>query len=125
MTPNDRKYTREHEWILVEGNAAKIGISDHAQEALGDIVFVELPEVGVLYGAGDSIAVVESVKAVSNIYTAVAGKVLEVNEELETQPELLNESPYDHFIASLEIESLNESELMDAAAYDAFVQAEG
>lgn len=90
MIPNDRKYTKEHEWLLIEGNVAKIGITDHAQDALGDIVFVELPAVGDEFAVGDSFAVVESVKAVSQIYTEAAGKVIEINEELDASPELLN-----------------------------------
>ena len=125
MTPNDRRYTKDHEWILVEGNVAKIGISDHAQDSLGDIVFVELPNVGDSFSAGDSFAVVESVKAASEIYTQVAGTVCEVNEALVDAPELLNSDPYSNFIAALEVSSINDSELMSAEEYDAFVKAEG
>jgi len=125
MTPKDRKYTRDHEWVLVEGKNARIGISDHAQDALGDIVFVELPAVGDSVGAGTSFAVVESVKAASEIYTPVGGKVVEVNEALENQPELINADPYGAFIAVIEIAELDEANLMDADAYDAFVASEG
>ena len=124
MTPADRKYTKEHEWIQVEGNIAKVGISFHAQEALGDIVFVELPAVGDSFEHGDSIAVVESVKAVSNIYTSISGKVVEVNEALDAQPELLNEDPYANFIAAFEVGSIAEDDMMSASEYDAFVTAE-
>lgn len=124
MTPADRKYTKEHEWIQVEGNVAKVGISFHAQEALGDIVFVELPAVGDSFERGDSIAVVESVKAVSNIYTSVSGKVVEVNEALDAKPELINEDPYANFIAAFEFTSIAGDELMSAQEYDAFVAAE-
>lgn len=123
-TPADRKYTKEHEWIQLDGNLAKIGITFHAQEALGDIVFVELPAVGDHFDQGDSIAVVESVKAVSNIYTCVGGTVTQVNEELDAAPELLNDDPYSNFIAAIEVEAIAEEELLDAAAYDEFVASE-
>lgn len=125
MTPQDRKYTKEHEWIKIEGNIAKIGITDHAQEAMGDIVFVELPAVGDSVEAGDSVAVVESVKAVSDIYTSVAGTVVEVNQGLDEEPEGINKDPYGNYLAAIEFTKLDESELMDAAEYDAFVAAEG
>ena len=125
MTPKDRKYTRDHEWVLVEGKNARIGISDHAQDALGDIVFVELPVVGETISAGASFAVVESVKAASEIYTPVSGKVVEVNDALENQPERINADPYGAFIAVIEIAELDEASLMDADAYDAFVASEG
>ncbi len=124
MTPNDRKYSRDHEWVLVEGNKAKIGISDHAQNALGDIVFVELPAVGDSFACGDSFAVVESVKAASEIYTPVGGTVTAVNEELEAEPEKINADPYGAFIAVIEVSELNEGELMTAEEYDAFVASE-
>lgn len=125
MTPNDRKYSRDHEWILIEGNLARIGISDHAQNALGDIVFVELPAVGDTITAGASFAVVESVKAASEIYTPVGGKVVEVNEALESEPERINADPYGAFIAVVEVSEIDEASLLDADAYDAFVAAEG
>ncbi len=125
MTPKDRKYTRDHEWILVEGKNARIGISDHAQDALGDIVFVELPPVGDSFNPGDSFAVVESVKAASEIYTPVGGKVVEVNEALEAQPELINSDPYGAFIAVIEVSALDEAALLSAEEYDAFVASEG
>lgn len=125
MTPKGRKYTRDHEWVLVEGKNARIGISDHAQDALGDIVFVELPVVGETISAGASFAVVESVKAASEIYTPVGGKVVEVNDALENQPERINADPYGAFIAVIEIAELDEASLMDADAYDAFVASEG
>lgn len=125
MTPKDRKYTRDHEWVLVEGKNARIGISDHAQNALGDIVYVELPAVGDSFSKGDSFAVVESVKAASEIYTPVSGKVIETNETLESQPELINSDPYGAFIAVIGVTEIDENALMDADAYDAFVASEG
>jgi len=92
--PVDLKYTKEHEWVRIEGDVATFGISDHAQEALGDIVFVELPEIGRTVDAGEAYAVVESVKAVSDVYVPVAGEVIEVNETLEAEPEKVNTDPY-------------------------------
>jgi glycine cleavage system H protein len=92
--PVDLKYTKEHEWVRIEDDVATFGISDHAQEALGDIVFVELPEVGRTVDAGEACAVVESVKAVSDMYAPVAGEVIEVNETLEASPEQVNTNPY-------------------------------
>jgi len=91
----DLKYTDTHEWLKVEGDKAKIGITYHAQEELTDIVFVELPEVGKEVEKGEELCVVESVKSVSEIYSPVSGKITKVNEELEDSPETVNESPYD------------------------------
>ena len=123
MIPTDRKYTKEHEWILVQGNVAKIGITDHAQEAMGDIVYVELPAIDDEFSAGDSLAVVESVKAVSQIYTQIAGKVVEVNEALDDSPEILNSDPYGNFIAAIESSSIDEDEFLSADAYSALLLA--
>ena len=92
--PADLKFTKEHEWVRIDGDTATFGITDHAQEALGDIVFVELPEIGRTVDAGEAYAVVESVKAVSDVYAPVAGDVVEVNEALEGEPELVNSDPY-------------------------------
>ncbi len=92
--PADLKYTKEHEWARIEDDVATVGITDHAQEALGDIVFVELPEIGRQVAPGEAFAVVESVKAVSDVYAPVGGEVIEVNEELENAPEKVNTDPY-------------------------------
>jgi glycine cleavage system H protein len=92
--PAGLKYTKEHEWVRIEGDVATFGITDHAQEALGDIVFVELPETGSNVDAGGAFAVVESVKAVSDTYAPVTGEVIAVNEELEDEPEKINTDPY-------------------------------
>jgi len=92
--PADLKYTKEHEWVRIEGDVATFGISDHAQEALGDIVFVEFPDIGRAIHAGEAYAVVESVKAVSDVYAPAAGEVIEVNSILESEPEKLNTDPY-------------------------------
>ncbi len=125
MTPNDRKYSRDHEWVLMDGKLARIGITYHAQDALGDIVFVDLPNVGDSFNAGDSFAAVESVKAASDIYTPVGGKVTEVNEALADAPESINADPYGAFIAVIEVSEIDEASLMSAAEYDAFVASEG
>ncbi|MDX8389279.1 MAG: glycine cleavage system protein GcvH [Mariprofundaceae bacterium] len=92
--PVDLKYTKEHEWVRIEGDIATIGVTDHAQEALGDIVYVELPDMGGSFDAGAAFVVVESVKAVSDTYAPVAGEVVEINTLLEIEPEKVNTDPY-------------------------------
>ncbi len=124
MIPTDRKYTREHDWVMIEDGIAKLGITDHAQNELGDIVYVELPEVGDEYGVGDSYTTVESVKAASPVYTQVAGEVVAVNEELDAQPELLNQDPYGQFIVAIKVSDVNESELLSAEEYEALLKSE-
>ncbi len=93
--PTDRKYTKDHEWLQTDGNSFKVGITHYAQEELGDIVFVDLPQVGSSLESGKSFATVESVKAVSDIYSPVSGKVTEINTALQDNPQLLNESPFE------------------------------
>ena len=122
---NNRLYTKEHEWVRQEENRLYIGISDHAQEALGAIVFVELPIVGKQLAAGEACAVVESVKAASSVYTPVAGTVTEVNKTLEETPEQMNESPYDAWLVCLEPATALPGDLMDEAAYGAFLAEKG
>jgi len=120
--PADLKYTKEHEWVRIEGDVATCGISDHAQEALGDIVFVELPEIGRVIDAGEAFAVVESVKAVSDVYAAVAGEVIEVNEALESEPEKVNTDCYGGgWIAKVKM-SGETTELLDEATYSTFLE---
>ena len=92
--PSELKFLSSHEWVSVDGDVATVGVSDHAQELLGDLVFVELPEVGNTVSAGDSVAVIESVKAASDTYAPVSGEIVEVNEELEDSPERINDDPY-------------------------------
>ena len=92
--PQDLRYTKSHEWVRTEDGVATVGITDHAQEELGDVVFVELPESGATFEAGDSFGVVESVKAVSDLYAPVGGEVVEVNSALEDAPEKINDDPY-------------------------------
>ncbi len=121
--PAELKYTEEHEWVLVENDVATIGVTDFAQEQLGDIVFVELPEVGDTVEVGDSFGVVESVKAVSDVYAPVGGEVVEVNEELPDEPEALNNSPYDAGWM-IKVKLANPAALdglMDVTAYQEFV----
>ncbi|MGV3243474.1 glycine cleavage system protein GcvH [Staphylococcus sp. 11261D007BR] len=118
--PNEFKYSKEHEWVKVDGNVALIGITDFAQSELGDIVFVELPEVDDEVSEGETFGSVESVKTVSELYSPLTGKVVEVNEDLEDEPEAVNESPYEK-AWMVKIELSDESELdalMDASAYE-------
>ena len=117
------RYTKEHEWVKIEGNLARLGITDHAQSALGDVVFVELPAVGSEVKAGDILGTVESVKAVSDIFAPLSGKVVEVNEGLESAPETVNGSPHEEgWLAVLEMSDLAEAEgLLDAAGYEALL----
>jgi len=122
MYPENLKYTKEHEWVDLE--TKKIGITQYAQEALGDVVFVEIPEVGSVLEVGDSLGVVESVKAVSDIYAPVSGKVVAVNEELLDSPELINQDPYGKgWILEMEITG-GEEELLDAQGYQKIVEEE-
>ena len=124
--PAEYRYTKDHEWIAVDGNRARIGITDHAQSELGDIVFVELPSVGSAVHAGGILATVESVKAVGDVLVPFDGTVLEVNSELESSPETINQAPHDAgWIAVLEIgDPAAVDGLLDAASYESFV-AEG
>ncbi len=125
--PGDLRYTRSHEWVrTLPDGSVEVGITDHAQAALGDLVFVEAPEAGREVGAGDAFAVVESVKAASDVYSPVAGKVLAGNEALATQPELINQEPYGQgWIARLKPSSPAAIEsLLDAAAYSAHLASE-
>ncbi len=120
----DRKYTEDHEWVEVDGDAGVIGISEYAQEQLGDVVFVELPEVGKVLDRGDEVAVVESVKAAAEVYSPVGGEVLEVNEDLNGDPSLVNTDPFgDGWFAKLKLSDLDElDELMDEDTYKKFVE---
>ena len=116
---DDLKYTKEHEWIKIKGDVAVIGITDHAQAELTDIVFVELPEVGKEIKKGEELCVVESVKSVSEIYAPISGKVVNVNKKLDDTPETVNESPYDDgWLVELEIKDKSEiGNLLDADSY--------
>lgn len=121
--PKELKYVKSHEWVKEEGDVIVIGISDYAQDALGDIVFVNLPEEGDDVSIGDAFADVESVKAVSDIFSPVDGTVKEVNEELVDNPALINEAPYDAWL--IKVENVSEKEeTMDADAYENFIAEE-
>lgn len=123
--PADFKYTKEHEWIKVEGNTGTIGITDHAQQALGDIVFVELPKPGAKIESGKSFGTVESVKAVSDLYAPVSGTVTEVNGDLGTAPEKVNSEPHQAWMVKITLDNPSElSSLLSAADYDKFVAEE-
>lgn len=125
--PDDRRYTREHEWVRTEGTVATIGITEFAQSELGDVTYVELPEVGRQLQAGDAFGVVESVKAVSDVYAPVSGTVIEINSDLDARPDALNESPYDDaWLIRLEMnEGAEIDSLLDAASYQAYVTEAG
>ncbi|MCR5135095.1 MAG: glycine cleavage system protein GcvH [Clostridiales bacterium] len=121
--PKELKYAKTHEWVKVEDGIAVIGLTDFAQDELGDIVFINLPEVGDEFGADDVFADVESVKAVSDINTPVGGTVTEINEELLDAPEKINEAPYEAWLAKVEV-SEESDELMSAEEYEAFIESE-
>ena len=122
-SPQGLRYSREHEWVRVEGPRAVIGITDYAQDALGDVVYVQVPDVGLLVVAHASIAEIESTKSVSEVYCPVSGSVVEVNGELDATPEAINEDPYGRgWIFTIELADAAELDgLMNAAAYEAFL----
>src|SRR6266851_3559552 len=124
--PSDRKYTKEHEWIKAEGKNATIGITDYAQQSLGDIVFVELPKVGAEIAAGKAFGTVESVKAVSDLYAPASGTVNEVNAELATAPEKINKDAHGAWMLKITIKNPDElASLLSAKDYDKLVSEEG
>lgn len=121
--PDELHYTEDHEWLRVEGDEAIVGITAYAADQLGDVVFVELPEVGATFDAGDSFGTVESVKAVSDLYTPVGGEVVGVNEALNDQPEKINEDPYgEGWIVKLSVS--DEGDLLSASDYEQFLEEE-
>jgi glycine cleavage system H protein len=122
--PDDLQYTKDHEWVRVEGGRVRLGITDYAQDALGDIVFVQVPDIGTEFEAGATISEVESTKSVSDIYAPVTGTVVEANGDLGDTPERLNEDPYgEGWICVIEAADLGSlGELLDAAAYRALVE---
>lgn len=126
MDPENLRYTKEHEWVRVEGDAGIIGITAHAQSELGDIVYVDLPKPGTVVQQGKTIGSVESVKAVSDIYTPVSGEVLEVNGQLAESPEILNKDPYGSgWLVKIKLSAPDEAaKLLTAAEYQAFVGTE-
>lgn len=123
--PIELRYTKDHEWVRVEGDIAYVGITDHAQDALGDIVFVEVPEVDREVAQGEEACNIESVKAASPVYAPVTGKVAEVNADLDDSPELLNQKPYETFIFTLRMSDRSEVEkLLSASDYEALLAKE-
>jgi glycine cleavage system H protein len=122
--PDDLKYTKEHEWVRVDGNVARIGITDFAQDSLGDVVFVQLPDVGLDVIAGASVSEIESTKSVSDVYVPLSGVVKTVNDALAEQPELVNQDPYGAgWMFELELSDVSEvARLLDAAAYRALTE---
>ncbi len=124
--PEGLKYSREHEWVRVEGNTVLVGITDYAQSELGDVVFVELPEVGAEVEGNNTFGVVESVKAVSDLYAPVTGTISEVNTQLEDEPDLVNSHPYDDgWLIKIEMKDATElNDLLNAEEYKTFVEEE-
>ena len=123
--PANLRYTREHEWISVEGNIGTIGITDYAQNSLGDIVYVDAPKIGDSVSANQTFGSVESVKAVSDLYSPVSGTVTAVNEALKSEPDKINAAPHDTWIIKVELSNPGElTSLLDAAAYEAFIAEE-
>lgn len=124
-TPDHLRYTKSHEWVLfADDGTAKVGLTDHAQDALGDLVFVNLPQVGDALTCGEALGDVESVKAVSDVYSPVTGTVKAVNEDLLDTPEAINSDPYGAWLVEVE-DITNQEELLDAAAYEAHCAQEG
>ena len=122
--PEELRYTKEHEWIRVEGDSVVIGVADYAQNALTDVVWVELPDMGAVVGSMDSFASVESVKSVSEIYAPISGEVIEINESLEDSPELINEDPYgEGWICKMSISDNSElASLLDGTTYRGLIE---
>jgi glycine cleavage system H protein len=121
--PQDLQYTRSHEWVRTEGDTATVGISDHAQDELGDVVFVELPDEGATFDAGESFGTVESVKAVSDVYAPVGGEVVEVNSSLEDAPEKINDDPYGEGWL-VKLRTSGEADLLSPEEYEKVVEEE-
>ena len=121
--PGDLQYTKTHEWVRREGDTATVGITDHAQDELGDVVFIELPEEGVSFGAGDAFGTIESVKAVSDLYAPVGGEIVEVNSSLGDAPEKVNEDPYgEGWIIRLRVSG--DGNLLSAEEYEKVLEEE-
>ncbi len=127
MNPKEYRYTREHEWVKIEGETATIGITNFAQEQLGDIVSVEFPRIGKEFSVGESMALIDSMKTTSDLYAPVSCLVLEVNSELELRPELMNEDPYrEGWILKLKVKNPEELEsMMNVEDYEAYMAKEG
>jgi glycine cleavage system H protein len=123
--PDDRRYSRSHEWVKLDGDVATVGITDHAQKELGEVVFVDLPEVGEIFDAGQEIGTIESVKAVSELFVPVAGEVLEVNRVLADEPGAVNEDPHgDGWIVKVKVSSDLDKSLLSSLDYEKFIEEE-
>jgi glycine cleavage system H protein len=123
--PDDRRYSRSHEWVKLDGEVATVGITDHAQKELGEVVFVDLPEVGELFDAGQEIGTIESVKAVSELFVPVAGEVVEVNRVLADEPGAVNEDPHgEGWIVKVKVSSDLDKSLLNALEYEKFIEEE-
>ena len=121
--PSDLKYTNDHEWVKIDSGSARVGITDYAQKQLGDVVYIELPEVGRTLKLGESFGTIESVKAVSELYAPAAGEVVEVNSSLKARPEAVNADPHGSWLIALKLTNPAENDgLLDAAQYDALVK---
>lgn len=124
-TPKDLKYAKTHEWVRVKEQVAYVGISDYAQDSLGDMVYVELPKADAEFARGEEVATIESVKAASTIYAPLSGSIVEVNEALSDQPELINQNPYEAFIFAVKMSDPAElNDLLDAGGYEKFLEQE-
>jgi glycine cleavage system H protein len=125
MYPADYLYSREHEWVKIEGDVCIIGITEFAQQELGEVVFVELPETGQVFNTGDELGTIESVKAVAEVYTPVAGEVMEINDAVVEDPELLNEDPHgEGWLVRVRFSSASDlKELMNAEKYEEFIKS--
>ena len=122
--PSNLRYTKDHEWVLISGSTVKVGITDYAQDALGDIVFIQLPDVGSTVDTHQGLGEIESTKSVNDVYAPVAGKVAAVNDALVDNPELLNSDPYGSgWICEIEVSGLDESVLMTSEEYSALIGA--
>ena len=122
--PADLKYTKDHEWIRIAGDVAEVGITDYAQEQLGDVVYVELPEVGRSVNAGESFGSIESVKAVSELFAPAAGEIVEVNPALKDHPEYVNSRPHETWMVRLRLSDANAAgSLLDSAGYEQLISA--
>lgn len=122
-TPGNLKYTKDHEWVLVSGTIARVGITDYAQEALGDIVYIQLPQVGATVAVNDSIAEIESTKSVNDVYAPLTGEIVAVNPLLGDRPELVNQDPYgEGWLFDVSVGSLDEGTLMSADEYQSLVE---
>ena len=124
--PEDLKYSKEHEWVKVNGNIATIGVTDYAQDQLGEIVFVELPDEGEEFGKDDAFGVVESVKSVNDVYAPVAGRILEINDPVVDSPEMVNEDPYSEgWLVKMEVTNPKDlKDLMTSKQYEAYIKEE-